>query len=158
MWHCVECAEHGDLPEVVTEDTARRVATFMRQFTRQHLIDFHQGTLDQSDERERLLAVAGYILVKKLTKVANRQVQAAVRSMRGLTTREITPVLEQLEAFGWLFRGASLRAGSPPQWKVNPAVHELYAERGERECRRREEIVVRIAKSVAEVRRHPAPD
>ena len=42
--------------------------------------------------------------------MTNRQVQAAVRDMRKLSSKDITPVLEQLEALGWLVRGDPLRA------------------------------------------------
>ena len=92
---------------------AARVATFMRQFLRPHLMDFYEEVLALPEEHERLKAIAGYILSKKLTTIANRQIQAAVRTARKLTSKEITPVFEQLEAMGWLFRGLSLRGGAP---------------------------------------------
>jgi Protein of unknown function (DUF3987) len=153
IWHCVDHADQGGLPEIVTEDTARRVATFMREFSRPHLFDFYNGVLKLPAEYERLAAIAGYILAKGLKTVANRQVQAAVRDMRKLTSKDITPVLEQLEALGWLARGDPLRAGAPPSWTVNPAVHKIFAERGQTESKRREKIRETIAK-IAAVRRH----
>lgn len=125
----------------------------MREFTRPHLLDFYDGVLKLPAEHERLLAIASYILAKKLKTVANRQVQAAVRDMRKLTSKDITPVLEQLEALGWLARVDPLRGGAPPTWTVNPAVHEIFAERGQTERKRREEIRETIAK-IAAVRRH----
>ena len=153
IWHCVDHAGQKVLPEIVTEDTARRVARFMREFTRPHLLDFYDGVLKLPAEHERLIAIAGYILAKKLKTVANRQVQAAVRDMRKLTSKDITPILEQLEALGWLARGDPLRDKAPPPWTVNPAVHRIFAERGQAESKRREEIRETIAK-IAAVRRH----
>ena len=157
IWHCVENASQGFLPELIAEDTAARVAAFMRRFTRLHLSDFCTGTIDLSDDHERLIAVAGYILAHKLEKLANWQVQAAVRSMRKLTSREITPVMEQLEALGWLFRGEQRRAGAPPVWNVNPAVHAHYAARAEAETKRRAEMRKIIAKAAAARRANPTP-
>ena len=65
IWHAVENAGQNPLPEIVTEDTARRVATFMREFLRPHLVAFYTGLLDLSDEHDRLKAIAGYILTHK---------------------------------------------------------------------------------------------
>ena len=152
VWHCVENADREFLPERIPEDIARRVEAFMREFIRPHLTDFYTGTIDLSDEHERLIAVASYILAHKPERITNREVQAAVRSMRKLTSREITPVMEQLEALGWLFRGETRRAGAPPVWTVNPAVHTHYEARAKAENRRREELRKLIARA-ATVRR-----
>ena len=89
----------------MSEDTARRVATFMRKFMQPHLKDFYDETLGLPDEHERLKAIAGFILSKNLKTIANRDVQAGVRLARGLTSKEITQVLEHLELRSWLFRG-----------------------------------------------------
>ena len=153
IWHCVDHAGQKVLPEIVTEDTAWRVATFMREFSRPHLFDFYNGVLKMPAEYERLIAIAGYILARKLKTVVNRQVQAAVRDMRKLTSKEITPVLEQLESLGWLARGDPLRDKAPPPWVVNSAVHKIFAERGRMESGRREKIGEAIAKMAAG-RRH----
>ena len=174
-WHCIENAssnlrspalpggspEAGEwsqspLAEIVTEDTARRVAAFMREFTRPHLFHFYRVTLDLPDEHERLLSIAGYILAHKVEVLANRDVQSAVRSMRKLTSKDVTPVLEQLEAFGWLFKGAPLRSGAPPIWRVNPVVHKLFSQRAKVESERREEIREIIAKTVENRRQNAA--
>jgi Protein of unknown function (DUF3987) len=152
IWHCVENADQSFLPKLVSENTARRVAAFMRAFTRPHLTDFYTGTLDLPDEHERLIAIAGFILTRKPEILTNREVQAAVRSMRKLTSRDVTPVMEQLEALGWLFRSEQRRAGAPPVWRVNPAAHAHYAARARTERKRREDMRVLIAKDDAKRR------
>jgi hypothetical protein len=156
VWHCVEHADQSFLPERVTEDIAERVAAFLRQFIRLHLTDFYTGTIDLSDDHGRLTAVAGYILTHKPQTLANWQVQAAVRSMRKLTSREITPVMEQLETLGWLFRGEQRRAGAPPLWTINPNVHTRYAERAKAESRQRADLRKLIAKDATARRREHA--
>ena len=84
IWHCAENAGQNSLPGVVTEDTTRRAAEFMRTFLRPHLIAFYAGLLDLSDEHDRLKAIAGYILTHKPKRMNSREVQKAVRSMRKL--------------------------------------------------------------------------
>ena len=122
IWHAVENA-NGDInvPAIISESVAQRVAAFMTQFTRPHLFDFYEMVLEQPEEQERLTAIAGYILSKKLTTIANRQVQAAVRSARKLTSKDITPVFEQLEAMGWLVKGAPLSNRSAADLERQPA-------------------------------------
>jgi hypothetical protein len=158
IWHCVENAHQGRLPDIIAKGTAQRVVAFMRRFTRQHLADFYAGALDLSDEHERLIAIAGYILAHKPPTLTNRQVQAAVGSMRKLTTWEITPVMETLEALGWLFRGEQRRAGAPPPWTVNPAVHARYAARAVAEAARRaaaRKVIAEAARSRQEAGPEP---
>jgi hypothetical protein len=150
IWHCVENAGRIYLPERIPEHIAQRVATFMRRFTRVHLADFYIGGLELPDEHERLIAIAGFILTRKPEILTNREVQAAVRSMRKLTSRDVTPVMEQLEAFGWLHRGPPLRAWAPPVWRVNPAVHAHYAARAQAERQRRQDLRALIAQASGE--------
>jgi hypothetical protein len=129
----------------------------MTQFTRPHLFDFYEMVLEQPEEQERLTAIASYILSKRLTTIANRQVQSAVRSARKFTSKDITPVFEQLEAMGWLFKGAPLRAGAPPIWHVNPRAHVFFAERAAKETERRAKIH-ELIRTAATARRHDTED
>ena len=74
IWHAVDHTDGAlDLPPIVSEDTARRVATFMQRSTRPHLLDFYEDTLGLPDEHERVRAIAGFILSKGLKTIANRR-------------------------------------------------------------------------------------
>ena len=53
----------------IFEDTAQRVAVTVCDFTRPHLFDFYEGVLALPEEHERLAAIAGYILAKKLATI-----------------------------------------------------------------------------------------
>ena len=149
IWHCAENAGQDSLPGVVTEDTTRRAAEFMRTFLRPHLIAFYAGLLDLSDEHDRLKAIAGYILTHKPKRMNSREVQKAVRSMRKLGARDVTWIMEQLEAFGWLFRHPPPRHGALPVWKINPAVHVQFAEQAKEEAARRARDRATILKDAA---------
>lgn len=136
VWHCIENAGQN-LPSTVTEMTARRVASFLHRFLLAHSIAFYSGVLDLSDDHDRLTAIAGYILTHKLDRITNRDVQRGDRTMRGLKEHEIRPLLEQLDALGWLDRIDPPRPSAPPHWQVNPAVHQKFADRASREKKRR---------------------
>ncbi len=132
LWHCIEHSEEDRLPPEVTEATARRVGDFLHKFILLHAIAFYSGILNLADDHDRLAAVAGYILARKLEVVTNRDIQRGDRTMRKLSKRDTETVFEQLEAFGWLSSGD--RRG---QWKVNPLVHQRFTERGRQEADRR---------------------
>jgi hypothetical protein len=149
IWHCIENAtphlSQGDVPPppiVVTEDTARRVANFMHEFLLPHAVAFYTGVLTLSDDHDQLTAVAGYILARKLEKIRNRDVQRGSRTMRRMEKRDVDRIFEQLDAFGWISfqktRG----------WVVNPEVHRLFRERGEKEASRRSEARDAIANAL----------
>jgi hypothetical protein len=136
VFHCIENAHAPALAGVVTEDTASRVWRFLRTFIRPHQFAFFAGLLGLADDHERLQAIAGFILAKKLTRVAHRDAQRAARSLRGLDSRTITTLYEQLHAFGWLERPDPRRSDGS-SWLVNQDVHKLFAARGEAEQERR---------------------
>ena len=125
------------LPAVVTEDTATRVAKFMRDFLLPHAFAFYGGVLKLADDHDRLAAVAGYILAHQKQRITNRDIQRGDRTMRQLTRRETEEIFEQLDALGWITRTPGPRPTDPPHWIVNPVVHQKFAERGRAEAERR---------------------
>jgi Protein of unknown function (DUF3987) len=138
IWHCVEHAGDAELPAVVTEDTARRVADFLHNFLFLHAMAFYTNVLGLSNDHDRLANVADYILAHGLTKITTRDVARGDRSMRGLKKRETDAIFEQLEALAWLTRFPGPRPSDPPHWMVNPVVHQSFAKRAEAERERRE--------------------
>jgi hypothetical protein len=144
LWHCVE----GRSGFVIAEDTARRVADFMHYFLLPHAAAFYTNVLDLSDDHDRLTAVAGYILAKKLERICNRDVAAGVRSMRGLGRQDTESIFQQLEALGWLIQQPDPKPGRPPHWRVNAEVHQRFEERAGREVverKRRQEAIKEMA-------------
>jgi Protein of unknown function (DUF3987) len=136
VWHCVEHAK-GSLPTTITEATARRAKGFLHGFLLPHAIAFYAGVLGLSNDHDRLEAVAGYILARKLERVTNRDIQHGDRTMRGLSRQETEAILDQLDALGWVDRTTGPRPSSPPQWIVNPVVHTKFAQRAATEAERR---------------------
>jgi hypothetical protein len=109
----------------------------MRRFMLPHAAAFYTSMLELSDDHDRLTDVAGYILTRKLSRITNRDLQRGSRAMRGLESAETERIFQQLEALGWLVRAPNQRWGAPTRWLVNPEVHRRFAERAEREGRRR---------------------
>jgi hypothetical protein len=137
IWHCIEHAR-GNLIDQIDEHTALRVEGFMRKFLLPHAVSFYTGALQQADDHERLSAVAGYILERKLEMITNRDIARGDSTMRGLAKAETSAVFEQLSALGWLLdQIPGPLPSSPPRWKVNEACHELFAGRAKIEIDRR---------------------
>lgn len=145
LWHCVENASARNLPPVIHEGVASRVASFLYDFLLRHSVAFYAGIMGLADDHERITAVAGYILAHKLETVTNRDVQRGDRTMRGLEHPEIRRIFEQLDALGWLTQKPGKRPTDPSHWRVNPAVHKLFADRAATEERRRREAREMIA-------------
>lgn len=144
IWHCVENIGRP-MPAEITEATASRVADFLHGFLLAHAVSFYAGCLGLSDDHDRLTAIAGYILAHRLERVTNRDIARGDRTMRGLRDFEVRPLLEQLEALGWLQREDPPRPSSPPHFAVNPAVHAKFAAKGQAEAQRRKEARETIA-------------
>ena len=146
VWHCIEHAAEANLPYVVTEETACRVANFMQRFLMPHALAFYGGILGLSDEHDRLAALASYILAHKSAEITCRDVQSSVHDMRNLKRKDIEEdVLYPLETLGWLCRKPGPRPTSPLRWPVNPKVHERFRERGKQEADRRAKVRVIMA-------------
>jgi Protein of unknown function (DUF3987) len=138
IWQCAESG--GTQPhEVVTLDSAHRVAEFMKQYLQQHAVAFYTDVLGLSDRQDAVMATAGYILSRGLTDVTVREARRGDRVMRDMDILDAEAVLDQLDAFGWLEPIPTTRSDSR-KWKVRQAVHSMFAERAKAEASRREDI------------------
>jgi hypothetical protein len=132
-------------PSDIDAKTARRVADFLHGFLLKHAVTFYIGVMGLSDDNDRLVAVAGYILAHKLERITSRDIQRGDRSMRRMSRRDTNAIFEQLEAFGWIIQVQGKRYGDV-QWVVNPEVHCKFAAKAKDETeRRREERALIIA-------------
>ncbi|AXT25535.1 DUF3987 domain-containing protein [Ruegeria sp. AD91A] len=134
-YHMIEA---GRIDQPITADTAHRVSRLLHEFLFRHAAVFYSGVLGLSDEHDRLKNIAAFILAHRLDCISNRDVQRGDRAMRKIDNRDIQPLLEQLHTLGWLDSAVFTKVGVPPLWVVNPTVHVMFAERGQREAERRE--------------------
>jgi len=136
LWHCVE-SDEGQPAPVIEVELAGRVAAFMEQFIRPSAVAFYSGVLGFTAGHEELLRLAGYIVSEGLHEITARDVQRAMGSRCSYTADEARRVLEKLENFGWLVPMDPRQKSHSPRWRVVPAVHDLFAERGKIESERR---------------------
>jgi hypothetical protein len=137
VWHCIEHAGR-ELPAMITERTARRVAGFLHDFLLPHALAFYAGILGLSNDHDALTAIAGYILAHKCERIAYRDCKRGDGIMKRLSQREAEACFEQLDALGWVTRTPGQTPADRPKWVVNPLVHQKFAERGKVEAERRE--------------------
>lgn len=138
IWHCVEHTDGLMPPPEVSQDTAQRVADFMADFIRPTAIAFYAGLLGMSAGHEDLLALASYIVSKKLSEVKPRDAQGSTKSLRALTAEQIRSLCEKLESFGWLVRQEPGPKSAVWRWMVNPRVHAVFSTQAAIETERRE--------------------
>lgn len=136
LWHCIEHVGVA-VPPLISGDVAERVARFMRDFLRPSAIAFYAGLLGMSAGHEDLMALASVIVSGQLTEVGARDVQRSAHSLRHVTADDARRLCEKLEAFGWLDPTEPRAKSNSPRWRVVPAVHTLFAERGLMEAERR---------------------
>jgi hypothetical protein len=129
-FHCIETAKTGNVGPVVSKDTAVRAGRFLHEFFLPHAMHFYIDLLGFSGDHDRLGAVAGFILAKKLTKITIRDVRRSVREMRKVSTKDAEEIMSKLCGLGWLTAGEK-------GWTVNAAVHVAFAAKADEEAKRR---------------------
>lgn len=138
VWHCIENCAGLHPPREISGQTAQRVADFMERFIRPSAIAFYVGMLRYSDGHDELQSIASYIVANGLQLVVPRDVSKVSSNLKSYDADDIRRLFERLENFGWLEQAPPKPKSNKPSWRVNPAVHVLYAERGQQEAERRE--------------------
>lgn len=144
LFHVIENANMEALPATISEDTAKRVERFLEDYIMRHSMSFYTSTIGVSEDQDVIEDVAGYILTHKVATLTMRTFQRGSTRMRRLTRQQVAPICHQLEALGWLDnfdeRGTKLTG------KINPRVHDVYAERAASEVIRRDGVKASIKK------------
>lgn len=150
IWHCLEYVTSPDfdpaapLPVIVSAATTARVEAFLSGYIMKHSLAFYAGVIGLSDDHDDLIDVAGFILAKRREKVTIRDIRMGIRSMRKIDREAGIKLFQRLEALSWV-DPVNMRADAPA-WNVNPAVHELFADRADNERARRAEMRATVAR------------
>ena len=157
-FHLVEiAASHVRAPSgqhpplnIVTADTAARVRRYMRAVLAPSLLRAETlmfGTV----QTEHAARIANYILAHRLERVTAREIVRSYRTLRPPEERgTLNSTMDALCLFGWLAPLPPRHDGAPPiAWRVNPAVHVLFAERAEAERKRLDAVKAEIAQKFA---------
>jgi hypothetical protein len=139
--------EQTVIPMVITEDTAARVARFMLEIVLPHLLRAHRAMFDTSQQTTHAEWIAGHILAERLDLITSRDVVRAYRALKAPESRdELGSVMAQLTLYDWLEPQVPTNAVKPVNvWRVNPAVHDVFAKRGAEERARRETARAELA-------------
>ena len=135
---------------VVTAETANRVRRYMRAVLAPNLLRAETlmfGTI----QTEHAARIANYILAHRLERVTAREIVRAYRALRPPEERgTLNSTMDGLCLFGWLAPVPPRHEGATPiAWRVNPAVHVLFAERAEAERKRLAAVKAEIAEKFA---------
>lgn len=149
IWRCIE---EGVRPGAISGDIAERVARFLHGFLLPHAVSFYAGDVGLSEDQDHLQELAGYILAHAPTELTFREISRCGGALRRLKRPEMTAVLEQLHALGWVTQVPGPRPMSPSRWVVNPSCRKVFAERAERETQRRHGVAQAL-KDIFDVRR-----
>jgi hypothetical protein len=139
---------------VVSEATARRVASYMRDVLLPHLLRAEE-TMFSTAQTSHARWIAGYILAKKLTRITDRDIVQAYGALRSPECRrERLEVMEGLVTMAWVRPEEQINPSRPTAaWLVNPAVLTVFAARAEREriarSKAREQLTKSVTRSLA---------
>lgn len=152
LYHAIDCANSmvsmKDFREVDVF-TAHAVRDFMFEYLLPHMRSFYDDVLEQNPAVSNARWIAGYILAHGCDVLRTRDVASAFRAWRKMQDRERHQTMQMLEMASWIVPVEGRWRGLvAPKFKVNPVVHEVFAERAVAERKRREAEVAKIAKSV----------
>lgn len=135
--------EQHPVAAVISPETARRAAAYMRDILLPHLLRA-DALLFLTPQTGHARWIAGFILANDEARTAGRiTLRAVTRAYGALRApehrRELLEVMETLEVMGWLRPEPPENAARhPAAWRINPALHANFATRAAHERDRRE--------------------
>jgi hypothetical protein len=126
------CCESQRPAERVSEETALRVETLMKEFIIPQAMRFYLEIAGETGTMANARNIAGYILAKRVDRLTFGILARDCHCCRRRTRHDVLQMLEPLEMFGWIIPDDPI---VPRAWTVTPEVHERFAERAERERR-----------------------
>lgn len=166
-FHLVGIADAGARGEappvsvVVSLETARRAASYMRDVLLPHLLRA-DALLFLTKQTGHARWIAGHILASDEARDSNRITLRAVTRAYGAlrapeSRRELLEVMQTLEVMGWLRAEPGENASRhPTAWQVNPKLYETFAAAAQAERERRHRAHVEIREAMRRYRaEHP---
>ena len=150
-FHLIEIAtsrangDQGGSMIVISAGTAKQVADFMRDIILPHMLRAH-AVMFSTDQTGHARWIAHYILARNLERITTRDIGRAYRELRAPEAkRELDSVMGSLVAVGWVEPENPDNPVKPVNsWRVNPAVHSIFAEKAKAEANRRLEVRKKI--------------
>jgi hypothetical protein len=151
-FHLIELADakaagsESPYPLVISEQTARRAGAFMLEIALPHLLRAHM-LMFSTTQTGHARWIAGYILAERFERITSRDLVRVYSPLKAPEAKtELGEVMASLVTVGWLEPEPPTNAAKPVHaWRVNPAVHVLFAQRAEQEQERRRKARERVA-------------
>jgi hypothetical protein len=163
-FHLIEIADAnarginpGPVATVLSEETARRAASYMREILLPHMLRA-EALLFLTPQTGHTHWIAGYILAsdtaRDTCRVTLRDVTRAYGPLRAPERRrELVGCMETLEVMGWLSSEPPENPAKPiAAWQVNPKLHVTFAEYAAIERARRKRAQAEITASMRRFR------
>ena len=140
LYHVIEAAAANQqaADSEVPRGTAETVKRLMLDYLLPHLRAFYGNVLDQNATAEHARWIAGYILARDATFISIRDINRAYGAWKRLMEGDQKQVMRSLVDAAWLEPNGR-------GWKVNPMVHETFAENAEIEKARRRAVKEQIS-------------
>ncbi len=125
---------------MISKSTAKLARRYLTEFVFGHARVLYNRLGGSADYRQAR-NVAGLILARDLTSIADRDLQRASKQFRGPKKENVRQeVMAELNSWNWV-RPDGVPSGRCSRWEVNPAVHDgRFAEIAAEERARREEM------------------
>ena len=164
-YHLIELADAratgtaSPYPLVISERTARRASAFMLEIVLPHLLRAHR-MMFSTTQTGHAEWTAGYLLAERFERITSRDVVRAYGALRPPEAKdELAAVMNSLVTLGWLEPETPANPVKPVHaWAVNPAIHVRFAERAEREQKRREHAKAALAANFEALKRSHGED
>lgn len=156
VFHMLEAAAAGVEPDQhVSEETARRAFRLLTEFFLPEAARVYNEVMQGDTQTQHARWIAGHILAQGLERVSVFEIRRAFSALSD-DVRAIETATQVLELGAWITpdgKRAARHDFAKMKFRVNPRVHEMFAERADRERIEREAAKERIAKGAEAVRR-----
>lgn len=152
-YHVISCAASRLHPTStpVTEATAKRVASFVKNYLFPNALTFYTGIMGNASQSFSLARkVADFLLGNAPVRITRRDITHGCGAWRDAPDWAQNQALATLEQAGWIFPAKTI-GNTVKAWTVNPQVAVMYAKRAE-EVRRRREASTNILADLREAK------
>ncbi|WP_296643042.1 DUF3987 domain-containing protein [Roseinatronobacter sp.] len=162
VFHMLKCVDREKRPEniLVSEDTARRAYDLLTKYFLPEAARIYNDVMQGGDEQEQHARwIAGHILAQGLDKISVFEIRRAFSSIAN-DDWALKKATASLELMAWIRPDVKKNGTeysradfSKMKFRVNPRVHELFAEQAKAEEARRRAAVEKIQAGAEAMRR-----
>jgi hypothetical protein len=114
----------------ITCQSAEAAERIIREFLLPHIFGLYDGVVNGGQDRDKVRAIANFILASKKDRLLPSDFTEGVRALRGTTPREVGEWTGRFSAMGWLHvQPQDDKYPVPKAWMVAPGLRERFAER-----------------------------